>query len=136
MAAEIPESMYDVRAEEMVSDYDARLQQQGLSLETYLGFINMTRDEFKKSFLEQAEKQVKIRLALEKVAELENIAATDEEFEAEVLRIATTYNYPMDKLKTDDIAPEIRKDLAIQKAIDFIKENAEITDAPRAAPAE
>jgi trigger factor len=136
MAAEIPDSMYDVRAEEMVSDYDARLQQQGLSLETYLGFINMTRDEFKKSFLDQAEKQVKIRLALEKVAELENIAATDEEFEAEVLRIATTYNYPMDKLKTDDIAPEIRKDLAIQKAIDFIKENAEITDAPRAVPAE
>ena len=129
MSAVIPEAMYEVRMDEMLSDFEIRLQQQGLDLDTYLEYVQLDRETFRKTFREQAEEQVKIRLAMEAVVKAENITVTDEEFDAEVTRIATTYNYPIPELKKEGIAEEIRKDLAVQKAIDFIKDNAEITEA-------
>lgn len=129
MQANIPEAMYDVRADEMVQDFANRLAQQGLDLETYLKYTQMDREQFKKTFAEQAQQQVKIRLALEAVVKAEGITATDEDLEAELLRISTTYNYPITELRKQVPADEVKNDLAIQKAIDFIKENAEITNA-------
>ncbi len=129
MSAVIPEAMYEVRMDEMLSDFEIRLQQQGLDLDTYLEYVQLDRETFRKTFREQAEEQVKIRLAMEAVVKAENITVTDEEFDAEVTRIATTYNYPIPELKKEGIAEEIRKDLSVQKAIDFIKDNAEITEA-------
>lgn len=129
MQANIPQAMYDVRADEMVQDFANRLAQQGLDLETYLKFTQMDREQFKKTFAEQAEQQVKIRLALEAVVKAEGITASDEDLEAELLRISTTYNYPITELRKSVPADEVKKDLAIQKAIDFIKENAEIANA-------
>ena len=129
MQANIPQAMYDVRADEMVQDFANRLAQQGLDLETYLKFTQMDREQFKKTFAEQAQQQVKIRLALEAVVKAEGITASDEDLEAELLRISTTYNYPITELRKSVPADEVKKDLAIQKAIDFIKENAEIANA-------
>ncbi len=115
--------------DEMVQDFANRLAQQGLDLETYLKFTQMDREQFKKTFAEQAQQQVKIRLALEAVVKAEGITASDEDLEAELLRISTTYNYPITELRKSVPADEVKKDLAIQKAIDFIKENAEIANA-------
>ncbi len=129
MTANIPQEMNEARIDEMVRDFDGRLQQQGLKLELYLQYTQMDMDSFRKSFAEQAEKQVKIRLALEKVAQLENIVATDEEFEKELERISELYNIPLETVTTMVPHEEVKKDLAIQKAIDFIKENAKITNA-------
>ncbi|MEG1782149.1 MAG: trigger factor [Oscillospiraceae bacterium] len=129
MEAVIPEVMYEARVDEMTREFAGRLEQQGLNLDTYLQYTQMNLESFKKTFREQAEQQVKIRLVLEKVAQLENIIASDEDLEAEILKISTTYNYPIDELRKTLPGDEIKKDLAIQKAIDFIKENAEITVA-------
>lgn len=63
--AEIPQAMYDTRMDEMVNDFAFRVEQQGLRLEDYLKYMGQTMDQFRASFMPQAEKQVKIRLALE-----------------------------------------------------------------------
>ena len=125
---DIPEVMYENRMDEMVRDFEYRLAQQGLKLDMYLQYMGQTMDSFRASFKEQAEKQVKIRLALEAVAAAENITASDEDYENEMQRIADQYKMEIDKVKSLVNADEVKKDLAVNKAIDFIKEKAEITE--------
>ena len=127
MEAIIPEEMTESRIDELVRDFEGRMAQQGLQLATYLQYTGMEMESFRKTFREQAEQQVKIRLALEKVAEMENITASDEEVEAELAKIAEAYKMKLEQVKSFIPAVEIRKDLVINKAIDFVKENAEIT---------
>lgn len=123
----IPAEMTESRIDEMVRDFEGRMAQQGLQLSTYLQYTGMTMEAFRKSFEEQAEQQVKIRLALEKVAEMENIEVSEEEVEAELAKIAEAYKMKLEQVKSFIPAVEIKKDLAINKAIDLIKANAEIT---------
>jgi len=127
MEAIIPEEMTENRIDELVRDFEGRMAQQGLQLATYLQYTGMEMESFRKTFREQAEQQVKIRLALEKVAEMENLTASDEEVEAELAKIAEAYKMKLEQVKSFIPAVEIRKDLVINKAIDFVKENAEIT---------
>lgn len=127
MQGDIPQVMFDNRLDEMVNDYRYRLEQQGLKLEMYLQYLGQTLEQFREGFKEQAEKQVKIRLALEAIAAKEKIEATTEEFEAEVARIAEMYKMEVEKVKSLVNEVEVKKDLAVNKVIDFIKENAKIT---------
>ena len=83
-------------------------------------------EKFRESFKEQAEKQVKIRLALEKIAELEKIEASEEDFENELKRIAEAYSMEVEKVRSIVPVDEVKKDLAVNKAIDFIKNNAKV----------
>ena len=133
MEGEIPQAMYDNRMDEMVNEYRYRLQQQGLQLEMYLQYLNQTMAQFRDSFKEQAEKQVKIRLALEAVAAAEGIVASDEDFDAEVKRIADQYKMEEDRVRAIVNEAEVKGDLAVNKAIDFLKQNAEITVETAAA---
>lgn len=125
---EIPEAMYENRLNQSVEEFAYRLQSQGLNLETYLKYTNATIDEFKKSFRPQAESQVKFRLALEKIVELEKIEATEEDINAQFEKMAKDYGMEVEQIKNAVPAEEIAKDLAVGKAIDFIKENAVITE--------
>ncbi|MEG1323009.1 MAG: trigger factor, partial [Ruthenibacterium sp.] len=99
---------------------------QGLRLEEYLKYMGGDMAKFRDGFKEQAEKQVKIRLALEAVAISEKIEATEDDFNAEIARIAEVYKMEAEKVK--ELVPEleVKKDLAVNKAIDFIKTNATI----------
>ena len=133
MEGETPQAMYDNRMDEMVNEYRYRLQQQGLQLEMYLQYLNQTMAQFRDSFKEQAEKQVKIRLALEAVAAAEGIVASDEDFDAEVKRIADQYKMEEDRVRAIVNEAEVKGDLAVNKAIDFLKQNAEITVETAAA---
>ena len=132
---EIPEAMYENRLEQLTEDYAYRLQSQGLSLETYLKYTNSNIDEFKKSFRPQAEGQVKFRLALEKIVELENITVTEEDINGEYQRIADAYNMPVDQVKEGVPTDAIEDDMRVKKAMDLVRENAVITDEAPAAPA-
>lgn len=125
---EIPEAMYENRLNQSVEEFAYRLQSQGLNLETYLKYTNSTIDEFKKSFRPQAESQVKFRLALEKIVELEKIEATEEDINAQIEKMAKDYGMEVEQIKNAVPTEEIAKDLAVGKAIDFIKENAVITE--------
>lgn len=125
---DIPEAMYEARMDEAVRDFEYRLAQQGLKLDMYLQYMGQTMEFFRASFREQAEKQVKIRLALEAVAAAEQIVASDEELEAELQRVADNYKMELAKVKELVNADEVKKDLAVNKAIDFIRDHAEITE--------
>ena len=125
---EIPEAMFENRLNQSVEEYAYRLQSQGLDLQTYLKYTNSTIEDFKKSFRPQAEGQVKFRLALEKIVELENIVADEKDIEEQFEKMAKDYGMEIDKIKAAVPAEEIAKDIAVGKAIDFIKENAVITE--------
>ncbi|MBO5210520.1 MAG: trigger factor [Clostridia bacterium] len=125
---EIPEAMFESRLQQSVEEFGYRLQMQGLDLDTYLKYSNTSMDDFKATFRPQAEAQVKFRLALEKIVELEKIEADDEAIEAEFKKLAEAYGMEVEAVKNAIPASELAKDVAVQKAIDFIKENAVITE--------
>ena len=129
MKAEIPDAMIESRIEELVQDFQYRISQQGLKLEQYLQYMGMTMEQFKEQFREQADKQVKMRLAMEAIVAKEGITASDEEFEEEVKRIADAYKMEADKVKSIVDAAAVKADLAINKAIDFVKEKANVVTA-------
>ena len=83
----------------------------------------------------QAEKQVKIRLALDKIAELEALTVTDEEVEAEYTRISEAYNVPAEQVKGMIMAEDIKADLLVAHAMDLVKENAKVKAPARKAAA-
>ena len=133
MKAEIPDAMIEGRMEELVQDFQYRISQQGLKLDQYLQYMGMNRDQFKEQFREQAEKQVKMRLAMEAIVAKENIETTDEELEAEIKRIADAYQMEADKVKSLIDTAAVKKDLAVNKAIDLVKEKANVVaEAPKA----
>ena len=129
LTGDIPEAMFENRMNQSLQDFDYRLRSQGMDLNTYLKYTGSTAEEFKKSFRPQAEMQVKYRLALEKIAELEKFEISDEEVDKEYSRLAEQYSVEADRVKAMIPAEELKKDLAVGKAIDFIKANAVITDA-------
>ena len=127
MTVEVPEVMYEARVEELVQDFQYRIAQQGLKLEQYLQYMGMELDAFKAQFREQAEKQVKMRLAMEAIVAKEAIQATDEEFENEIKRIADAYKMEVEKVRSVVDEAAVKADLAVNKAIDFVKEKANVT---------
>ena len=128
MEADIPECMFSNRVDEMVRDFEQRLQAQGLNLQTYLQYTGMELDSFKKTFREQAEKQVKIRLALDEIAKVEKLEATEEDFDREYKKLADAYNMEVDKIKEMLPADELKGDILANKAIDLVKDSAKVTE--------
>lgn len=131
MKAEIPDAMINNRVEQMVQDFAYRLQMQGMNIETYVQYTGASLDEFKSTFRPQAEKQVKMRLALEKIVELENITVSDEDVDAQIAKMAEGYGMTAEQIKAAVPAKEIAKDLAVNKAIDLVKEAAVITEVEK-----
>ena len=129
MKADIPDDMVDSRIDELVQDFEYRISQQGLKLADYLKYMGMNIEQFRAQFKEQADKQVKMRLAMEAIVAKEGITASDEEFEEEVKRIADAYKMEADKVKSIVDAAAVKADLAINKAIDFVKEKANVVTA-------
>ena len=126
LKADIPQEMFDNRTNEMVSELEQRLRPQGITLDLYLQYTGQTLDTVKKAYAEQAQKQVKLRLALEKIAELENVQVTDEELEAEFQKMADTYQLELEQVKNFVGSDELKKDVAVSKTVELIKEAANI----------
>lgn len=124
----IPDAMIKRRAEANLEDFAYRLQAQGLKLDDYCMFTGSTKESLLESMNEQAAGQVKLRLALEKVVELEGIEVSDEEYDAEIAKIAEQYHMEPDAVKASVPEDALRSDIAVDKAIKLVRENAEITD--------
>ena len=124
MTAEIPQVMFDNRVNEMISELEQRLAPQGISLDLYMQYTGQTIDTVKKAYAEQAEKQVKLRLALEKIAKLENIEVTEDELKAEFDKLAEAYKLDVDQIKQFIHDDDLKKDIAVGKAVDLIKDAA------------
>ncbi len=124
MEAEIPQCMFDQKADDLVQDYAYRLQMQGLDLNTYLQYLGQTIDQFKAQFADGAQKQVKISLALEAIVKAEGIEATDEELDAEIAKLAEQYGMEADQIKAAVPADQIKTDIVNNKAVDLIVASA------------
>ncbi len=136
LEAEIPEVMYTAETENFVRDYDNRLRMQGLDLNTYFKYTGQTLDMLRQQMRPQAEKQVKMRLALEAIAKLEALTASDEEIEEEIGKIAQAYNIEADQVKNSIAKEDIAADIVVKKAFDLVKANASITKASKKAAKE
>ncbi len=122
--ADIPEQMFVAETENFVRDYDNRLRMQGLDLKTYFQYTGMNLDSLRAQLRPQAEKQVKLRLALEKIAELEKVEVTDADIDAEIARIAESYQMEADKVREMVPVDSIAEDMKVKKAMDLVKEKA------------
>ena len=136
LVAEIPEPMFAAETENFIRDYDNRLRMQGLDLEKYTQYTGITLDALRAQFRPNAEKQVKIRLALEKIAELEALTVSDEEIEAEYTRIAEAYNIPAEQVKGMVDAEDIKADMLVANAMKLVKDSAVVAKAAKAEAAE
>ena len=126
LVAEIPEPMFEAETENFVRDYDTRLRQSGLDLKTYFKYTGLTLEALREQMRPQAERQVKVRLALEKIAELEALVVSDEDIEAEYTRISEAYNVPAEEVKRMIASEDIKADLLVARAMDVVKENAKV----------
>jgi len=126
LEADIPACMIDDETEQQFREYAYRMQSQGMNMELYFQYTGETAESVKAQLRVTAERQVKTRLALEKVAALENIEASEEDIEQEYAKLAEMYKMQAEAVKTHVLPEDMKKDLAIRKAVDFIKANAEI----------
>lgn len=126
LVAEIPEPMFAQETENFVRDYDTRLRQSGLDLKTYFKYTGLTLDSLREQMRPQAERQVKVRLALEKIAALENLTASEEDVSAEYKRISEAYNVPEDDVKKMVAEEDIKADLLVAAAMKLVKDSANI----------
>ena len=128
LEADIPEAMFVEETENFVRDYDNRLRSQGLDLATFFKYTGQTLDMLREQMRPQAERQVKARLALEKIAALENVEVTEEDINGEFEKIASAYNIDVAEVKASIAAEAIAEDMKVQKAMAFVKEKAVITE--------
>lgn len=125
--ADIPEAMIENTINDRIQDFAYRLQSQGLSLDLYMQYTGMDVAAFRESFREQAEKQVKLRLALEYVVKADKISVSDEELDAEYGKFAEQYGMDVEQVKAAIPATELAKDIAVEKAMKLIRSKATIT---------
>lgn len=124
---DIPEAMIATQQRQMVDEFAQRLAMQGLSMEQYSQFTGMTAAAMMEQVKPQAEKRIKARLVLEAVVEAEKIEVSDAEYEEELAKMAEAYKMEVEQIKEimdDERAVEMKKDMAIQKAVEFVVANA------------
>lgn len=131
MKADIPAAMIDAQVDTIVQDFGYRLQMQGMGLEQYLKMTGTEMGAFRAMFKDQAERQVKTRLALQKVVELEGITVSDTELEEEYAKMAEQYKMEVEKVKAIVSKEALEGDLKISNALEFIKKNAKVKKAAK-----
>ena len=124
MEADIPECMFEAETENFLRDYDNRLRMQGLDLATYFKYTGMNLDMMRAQLRPQAEQQVKVRLALEKIAELEAITVSADDIAAEYTRISEAYNMPEEEVRKLVDEAGVTEDLRVKAAAEFVKSHA------------
>lgn len=129
LEGEIPEAMYERQIDDEIRAFNYRLQSQGLRFETYMQLTGQNAQTLRQGFRQQAENQVKIRLALEKIGQLENLSASDEEIEAEFENLSKLYKQDVDKVKAIISRDGQAKDIIARKAMNLVRDNAVIEEA-------
>lgn len=130
---DLPEAMILTRCDDIINQFANQLAQQGLSIDQYMQYAGSNIDQLRESVRPEAEERIRSELVLDKIAKQENIEISDEDVDAEIERMAKMYNMEADKLKgylSDAETENMKLDLAAQKAMDLIYDNAVFVDAP------
>ena len=122
--AEIPEVMFDTQKEENINNFAQRLAQQGIDVDTYLSYMGTDKEAFESSMREQAVSQVKLGLALDKIAEDEKIEVSAEDIEEEFKKLAEMYGMEVEKIKSLIAEDLLKADLLKEKVVKFVVDNA------------
>lgn len=126
--------MMRTQEEELADQMAQNLRYQGMNLQDYLKYTNMSEEQFITSMQPQADRTIRTRLTLEAVVKAENIEVSDEEFDEELQKIADQYKAPLDEIKkyyeSDEAKKSLTEDIAVQKAVTFVAENAVEVEKP------
>ena len=133
--AEIPEVMFDTQKEENINNFAQRLAQQGIDVDTYLSYMGTDKEAFESSMREQAVSQVKLGLALDKIAEDEKIEVSAEDIEEEFKKLAEMYGMEVEKIKSLIAEDLLKADLLKEKVVKFVVDNAKALKPGKKAPA-
>lgn len=126
--AEIPACMIDNEVTENLQQFENRFASQGISLKMYLEYTGQTIEGLREAFRPNAEKSVKVRLVLEKIAELEGIIISEEEIDEEYKKIAEEHKLDIEKIKSDAVSESLAKDISVRKAFELVKNHAELNE--------
>ena len=126
LEGEIPEAMFENQTNDMIRDFEMRLRSQGMDMKTYMQYMGMDVNALKGVYREDAEKRVKLRLALETIARKENIEVTEADLDEEYAKMAEAYKMDVDKVKDAVPADSLSEDVKVQKALDLVKNSAVI----------
>lgn len=124
---EIPDAMVDSQVRQMAEDFARRISAQGLTIDQYFQYTGLTSDKLLEQMRPQALKRIQSRLVLEAVADKENFEVTDEDVNNEINDMASAYQMEADKLKdllTDADKENMKRDIQVKKAVEFVTENA------------
>ncbi|MBR5090912.1 MAG: trigger factor, partial [Ruminiclostridium sp.] len=124
---EIPDAMIDNRVNDMLREWEYRNRYAGVTLQDYLRYTGVTMDQFKETFKTPATTQVRLRLGLEKIAATENFDVSEEELEKQYEELAKQHNQEVSRVKELIAVPNLTQDIQVEKAFNFVKENADIT---------
>jgi trigger factor len=135
MECDIPDGMVEVQLDRLMEDYSLRLQSQGISMEDYQKMMGVSSEMIRESARPSALRQVQMELALTAVAAAEQLEISDEEYEAEIARLAEQYKLQAEQVKNIVPMDELKKDLQLKKASDFVVAEAKVAKAKKAAKA-
>lgn len=124
LECDVPDAMVDYRADKMLEDYANRIQSQGIKFEDYLRMMGMTMDDMRAQSKEAAGRNVRSDLALEAVAAVEGIEVSDADVEAEVSKLAEQYSMEAEQVRAAVNSEDLRRDLAIRRALELVKSSA------------
>ena len=129
VVGDIPEVMYENEVDNQLRDIQYRLSSQGMDFNMYLQYTGMSVEDYKEQLKPSAEKNVKVRLALEKIIELESLEVSDEEVDEEYEKVAKQYGMEKDDVKKAVAEDTVKGDLKMRKAVKFVRDNAKVTTA-------
>jgi len=123
---DIPEAMLRTQQEQLVSELEQQVVSQGMNFEDYMNYAQVTREKIAENMKEEAERRIMYRLVMEQVAKEENIVATEEDYEAELQKMADSYRMDVETIKKffGGRKDSMMEDIAVQKAITFVADNA------------
>ena len=128
---EIPDQMVEEQVNGMVNDYARRLESQGISFKQYVEITGMTAEKIGEQMKPQAIKRIQTRLVLEAVVKAENIQADDAAVEEQFDKMAADFKMDKEQIKGmfgEEQMAQLKEDLAVQKAIDFLVAEAKFVD--------
>lgn len=134
--APIPNCMFEQRIDALMRSFEQQLRQQGMDLKLYFQYTGMDADSFRDTYRDRAVNEVKLRLALEKIAEVEKLEPTEEEINNGLADVAAANNMDVETVKRFIPMEDYIEDLRVQKAVDLVKENAVVDNTPAEDKAE
>lgn len=126
MSGDVPEAMYDNQVNDMLREFDMRLRSQGMDMATYLQYTGMDADAVKAMYKPEAEKRVKLRLILQAIAKKEALTADEKDIEEEYNKLAEAYKMDVEKVKAAIPAEGLAEDIMVDKAMQFVRDNANV----------